>query len=204
MCILIYIFWPLISHSKCRKKKFSDFTQKRIITKPSFYATGQFVAVEALTHEDESGEYAVPQQEITGTLVSPVLEYSEWSCLRLVYQIISSGSLEVLQRTEGKSFDKPLWSGQTPSDSWVISSMDLRNNTEPYKVLFIIIYLVASIIHNSSFQNKGYTIYNDLVFMTSVCLLSSWFFVNFISFINAIPKKPVEIWLYRCKTTDFI
>lgn len=111
--------------------------------------------MEALTNEDEGiGEDAV--QEITGTLVSPVLEYSEWSCLRLVYQIIGSGSLEVLQRTEGKSFDKPLWSGQTPSDSWVISSMDLQKNTEPYKVLFIIIYLVASIIYNSLFRNKGY------------------------------------------------
>lgn len=113
--------------------------------------------MEALANEDEGiGEDAVPQQEIIGTLVSPVLEYSEWSCLRLVYQIIGSGSLEVLQRTEGKSYDKPLWSGQTPSDSWVISSMDLQKNTEPYKVLFIIIYLVASIIYNSLFRNKGY------------------------------------------------
>lgn len=138
--------------------------------------------MEALTDEDESGEYAVPQQEITGTLVSPVLEYSEWSCLRLVYQIISSGSLEVLQRTEGKSFDKPLWSGQTPSDSWVISSMDLRNNTEPYKVLFIIIYLVASFFHNSSFQNKGYTVYNDLVFMTKCYFFYKCLFVIILVF----------------------
>lgn len=112
--------------------------------------------MEALTNDDEeSGKDAVPQQEIIGTMVSPVLEYSEWSCLRLVYQIINSGSLEVLHRTEGKSFDKPLWSGQTPSDSWVISSMDLQNNSEPYKVLFIIIYLGAYIIYNSLFWNKG-------------------------------------------------
>lgn len=81
-----------------------------------------------------SGEGATPQQEVRGVLISPVLEYSEWSCLRLVYQNVGSGSLEVLKRTEGKSFDEPLWSGQTPSDSWVISSMDLQSNTEPYKV----------------------------------------------------------------------
>uniref|UniRef100_H3DMT5 MAM domain containing 2 n=1 Tax=Tetraodon nigroviridis TaxID=99883 RepID=H3DMT5_TETNG len=84
---------------------------------------------------DTTGYKAGRKQEITGTLVSPVLEYSEWSCLRLVYQIMGSGSLKVLQRTEGKSFDKPLWSGQTPSDSWVITSMDLKNNTESYKII---------------------------------------------------------------------
>lgn len=158
--------------------------------------------MEALTNEDEGiGEDAVPQQEITGTLVSPVLEYSEWSCLRLVYQIIGSGSLEVLQRTEGKSFDKPLWSGQTPSDSWVISSMDLQKNTEPYKVLFIIIYLVASIIYNSLFRNKGYIQWFGFY---DKWLVINLFIVNFMSFKDAIPKKPVEIWLYRFKTTDFI
>lgn len=97
--------------------------------------------MEALTDEDEeSSEDAGPQPKVPGALVSPVLEAGEWSCLRLVYQIIGSGSLEVLQRTEGKSLDTPLWSGQTPSDSWVISSMDLRNNTEPYQVLSMIIF----------------------------------------------------------------
>ncbi|TWW66766.1 MAM domain-containing protein 2 [Takifugu flavidus] len=97
---------------------------------------GRFVAVGALTDDyEESGEDAAPQHELTGVLLSPVLEYSEWSCLRLVYQIVGSGSLEVLQRTEGKSFDKPLWSSQTTSESWVVSSMDLQNNTEPYKIV---------------------------------------------------------------------
>ncbi|KAF3848793.1 hypothetical protein F7725_015290 [Dissostichus mawsoni] len=71
----------------------------------------------------------------SGVLLSPALEQGEWSCLRLVYQISGSGSLEVLQRTEGKSFDRPLWSSQAPSDSWVISSMDLQNTTEPYTVV---------------------------------------------------------------------
>lgn len=84
--------------------------------------------------DDETGADAGLQREITGILLSPALEQGEWSCLRLVYQITGSGSLEVLLRTDGKSFDKPLWSSQAPSDSWVISSMDLQNNTEPYKV----------------------------------------------------------------------
>lgn len=98
----------------------------------------------ALTDDYEgSGEDTAPQHELTGVLLSPVLEYSEWSCLRLVYQIVGSGSLEVLQRTEGKSFDKPLWSSQTTSESWVVSSMDLQDNTEPYKVLFVILFYVT-------------------------------------------------------------
>ena len=84
--------------------------------------------------DDEIGADSVMQRETTGVLLSPALEQDEWSCLRLVYQITGSGSLEVLQRTEGKSFDRPLWSSQEPSDSWVISSMDLQNNTEPYRV----------------------------------------------------------------------
>lgn len=75
-----------------------------------------------------------PRTEIAGALLSPVVEQAEWSCLRLVYQISGKGSLEVLQRTEGKSFDKPLWSSQASSDSWVISSMDLQNGTEPFRV----------------------------------------------------------------------
>uniref|UniRef100_A0A673AEX8 MAM domain containing 2 n=1 Tax=Sphaeramia orbicularis TaxID=375764 RepID=A0A673AEX8_9TELE len=70
-----------------------------------------------------------------GVLLSPVLEQGEWSCLRLVYQISGSGTLEVLQRTQGKSLDQPLWSSQSPSDSWVISSVDLQNTSTPYQVV---------------------------------------------------------------------
>lgn len=95
--------------------------------------SGRFIAVDGGV-VDEVGEGDRPQRETTGVLLSPALDQDEWSCLRLVYQIIGSGSLEVLQRTEGRSFDRPLWSSQEPSDSWVISSMDLQNNTEPYRV----------------------------------------------------------------------
>lgn len=84
--------------------------------------------------ETEIDADTVTQKKTTGVLLSPILDQDEWSCLRIVHQITGSGSLEVLQRTPGKSFDKPLWSSQVPSDSWVISSMDLQNNTEPYRV----------------------------------------------------------------------
>lgn len=84
--------------------------------------------------EGETRPDARPQRENRGILVSPVLDQEDWSCLRLVYQITGSGSLEVRQRREGKSFDRPLWSSQSPSDSWIIASMDLQNTTEPYRV----------------------------------------------------------------------
>uniref|UniRef100_A0A7N8YN43 MAM domain-containing protein 2-like n=1 Tax=Mastacembelus armatus TaxID=205130 RepID=A0A7N8YN43_9TELE len=83
----------------------------------------------------EKGAGTGPQKTITGVLLSPTLYQDEWSCLRLVYQIMESGSLEVLQRMDGKSFDRPLWSSKTPSDSWIITSMDLQNTTEPYRVV---------------------------------------------------------------------
>ncbi|XP_044030229.1 MAM domain-containing protein 2-like [Siniperca chuatsi] len=113
------------------------YTSDSDFTSWTLHKDGRFVAVETAMNDDQDDKIADarPQREITGVLLSPALEQGEWSCLRLVYQIIGSGSLEVLQRTEGKSFDRPLWSSQAPSDSWVISSMDLQNNTEPYRVV---------------------------------------------------------------------
>lgn len=118
----------------------SNNVQLLLLNPTYLFVSGRFVAVDAVMNDDQDDEVGAdtgPQREITGLLLSPALEYGEWSCLRLVYQIIGSGSLEVLQRTEGKSFDRPLWSSQAPSDSWVISSMDLQNNTEPYKVKYL-------------------------------------------------------------------
>ncbi|XP_034565034.1 MAM domain-containing protein 2-like isoform X1 [Notolabrus celidotus] len=115
------------------------YTSDADFTSWILHKDGRFVAVDAATSDlqaDGSGaDAAGPQKETTGILLSPALEQDEWSCLRLVYQITGSGGLAVLQRTEGKSFDKPLWSSQETSDSWVISSMDLQNNTEPYRVV---------------------------------------------------------------------
>ncbi|XP_034458883.1 MAM domain-containing protein 2-like isoform X2 [Hippoglossus hippoglossus] len=107
-----------------------EYTSDADFASWNLHKDGHFVAVDTV---DGAGEK--PQGGTTGVLLSPALEQSEWSCLRLVYQITGSGSLEVLQRSEGRSFDRPLWSSQAPSDSWVISSMDLQNNTEPYRVV---------------------------------------------------------------------
>ncbi|KAK1883663.1 MAM domain containing protein 2 [Dissostichus eleginoides] len=114
------------------------YTSDPDFTSWTLHKDGRFVSVEAAVsddQEDQIGAAGGPQRETSGVLLSPALEQGEWSCLRLVYQISGSGSLEVLQRTEGKSFDRPLWSSQAPSDSWVISSMDLQNTTEPYTVV---------------------------------------------------------------------
>ncbi|XP_033981812.1 MAM domain-containing protein 2-like [Trematomus bernacchii] len=114
------------------------YTSDPDFTSWTLHKDGRFVSVEAAVsddQEDQIGADGGPQRETSGVLLSPALEQGEWSCLRLVYQISGSGSLEVLQRTEGKSFDRPLWSNQSPSDSWVISSMDLQNTTEPYTVV---------------------------------------------------------------------
>ncbi|XP_033951588.1 MAM domain-containing protein 2-like [Pseudochaenichthys georgianus] len=114
------------------------YTSDPDFTSWTLHKDGRFVSVEAAVsddQEDQIGADGGPQRETSGVLLSPALEQGEWSCLRLVYQISGSGSLEVLQSTEGKSFDRPLWSSQAPSDSWVISSMDLQNTTEPYTVV---------------------------------------------------------------------
>ncbi|XP_029940563.1 MAM domain-containing protein 2 [Salarias fasciatus] len=104
---------------------------------------GRFVAVdaddftEAPLQDPPVEPTAAPRAggEKLGVLLSPALDQSEWSCLRLVYQISGSGSLEVLQRSGGRSFDRPLWSSRTPSDSWVISSMDLDSDAEPTRIV---------------------------------------------------------------------
>ncbi|XP_020491729.2 MAM domain-containing protein 2 isoform X2 [Labrus bergylta] len=114
------------------------YTSDADFTSWTLHKDGRFVAVDAApadVQDDETAAETGPQKETIGVLLSPALEQGEWSCLRLVYQITGSGSLTVLQRTEGKSFDRPLWSSQESSDSWVISSMDLQNNTEPYTVV---------------------------------------------------------------------
>ncbi|CAM9330591.1 unnamed protein product, partial [Lampetra planeri] len=108
------------------------YTSDTDFTSWMLHNDGHFIAVDADVNSDQSDG---PQREAPGILLSPPLEQGEWSCLRLVYQITGSGSLEVLQRTEGKSFDRPLWGSQVPSDSWVISSMDLQNSSEPYRIV---------------------------------------------------------------------
>ncbi|XP_018615486.2 MAM domain-containing protein 2a isoform X2 [Scleropages formosus] len=68
-------------------------------------------------------------------LLSPELDLVDWSCLRLVYQITGTGSLQVHLRPEDESFDYTLWTASKPSDSWLIGSVDLRNASNSYKIL---------------------------------------------------------------------
>lgn len=115
------------------------YTSDPDFTTWTLHKDGRFVAVDLAAddpdQEDETSADPGPKAEPRGVLLSPLLEQGEWSCLRLVYQISESGSLEVLQRTEGRSLDQPLWSSQSPSDSWVISSVDLQNTSQPYRVV---------------------------------------------------------------------
>ncbi|CAN9504788.1 unnamed protein product [Ophioblennius macclurei] len=100
---------------------------------------GRFVAVDADVPTENPLESPTAASrangEKLGVLLSPALEHSDWSCLRLVYQITGSGSLEVLQRSSGRSFDRPLWNSRTASDSWVISSMDLQTDAETSRIV---------------------------------------------------------------------
>ncbi|KAI1904928.1 hypothetical protein AGOR_G00010730 [Albula goreensis] len=68
-------------------------------------------------------------------LVSPELEMFEWSCVRFVYQITGSGSLQLLLRPEGDTFDQTLWTADMPSDSWLVASIDLWNTSASYKMV---------------------------------------------------------------------
>lgn len=109
----------------------------RFLNPTYLFLSDRIVALDAVGKDDQDdgiGADTGPQEEITGILLSPTLDNGEPSCFVLVHQIIRSGHLEVLERIEGKSLDRPLWSSQEPSDGWVISSIDLQNNTKPYKV----------------------------------------------------------------------
>uniref|UniRef100_A0A8C5Q185 MAM domain containing 2 n=1 Tax=Leptobrachium leishanense TaxID=445787 RepID=A0A8C5Q185_9ANUR len=92
---------------------------------------GHYVSVD--TSHGTSGQRAV--------LVSPDLQPDEWSCLKLVYQITGSESssspskLNVFVQPDGDSFDYLLWTAEEQSDSWLISSIDLRNTSRRYKII---------------------------------------------------------------------
>ncbi|CAH2294097.1 MAM domain-containing 2 isoform X2 [Pelobates cultripes] len=92
---------------------------------------GHYISVDTLY--GTSGQKAV--------LVSPDLQPDEWSCLKLVYQIAGSESsvnpskLNVFIQPDGESFDYLLWTAEEQSDSWLISSIDLRNTSRKYKII---------------------------------------------------------------------
>ncbi|XP_036451600.1 MAM domain-containing protein 2 [Colossoma macropomum] len=93
----------------------------------TFSSTGHFIMVDESPQDEQKKEKAV--------LVGPEVAQQDWSCLRLVYQLTGSASLQLLRRSEGESFDHMLWSAHSPSESWLIASIDLQNSTEPYKIV---------------------------------------------------------------------
>ncbi|KAM9820217.1 MAM domain-containing protein 2-like [Neosynchiropus ocellatus] len=128
---------PLLPGSCDFESNTCDYTSDADFARWTLHKDGRFVTLDtdATDSKREKAADAEAARGSTGILLGPVLEQEEWSCLRLVYQISVSGSLAVLQRTEGESLDRPLWSSQSPSDSWVISSMDLQNITAAYRIV---------------------------------------------------------------------
>ncbi|XP_036385913.1 MAM domain-containing protein 2-like [Megalops cyprinoides] len=91
------------------------------------------------TESQDGGFIAVGPLRVEGreraVLVSPDLELQDWSCVRLRYRITGSGSLKLQLRPEGESFDHTLWAADTPSDGWLLASIDLWNTSDPCKVV---------------------------------------------------------------------
>ncbi|XP_016383327.1 MAM domain-containing protein 2-like [Sinocyclocheilus rhinocerous] len=90
---------------------------------------------------NQEGRFIIAESSSFGekekyVLVSPELELRDWSCVRLVYQISGSGSLQLHLRPEGENFDYTLWTADKPSDSWLIASVDIRNMSGAYQLLF--------------------------------------------------------------------
>lgn len=87
--------------------------------------SGHFITVEEERVQGDQGK---------AVLLGPDVDQQDWSCFRMVYQVTAGASLQVQKRTDGESFDQVLWTTQTPSDSWLIASIDLQNSTETFKV----------------------------------------------------------------------
>ncbi|XP_062383906.1 MAM domain-containing protein 2-like [Sardina pilchardus] len=95
--------------------------------------TGGYVYLEAAGSTGSTG--STGSMGMSGVLLSEELEDpEEWRCLRLQYRVSSSGSLQVALRSEAESFDRPLWTSQ-PTHSWASISIDIRNSTQPYRVV---------------------------------------------------------------------
>ncbi|TUN30352.1 MAM domain-containing protein 2 [Bagarius yarrelli] len=97
-----------------------DYTTDPNFLTWNFNANEHFITLDVNSQGD--GDMAV--------LLGPDVELQDWSCLRLIYQITSAGSLQVLSRSEGVSFVQVLWSASSPSDSWIIASIDLQCDFE--------------------------------------------------------------------------
>lgn len=98
--------------------------------------SGHFITVDERVQEDQG----------KAVLLGPDVDQQDWSCFRMVYQVTGSASLQVQKRTDGESFDQVLWTTQSPSDSWLIASIDLQNSSETYKVRTIYTQITRNIL----------------------------------------------------------
>ncbi|KAM8961229.1 MAM domain-containing protein 2 [Pelodytes ibericus] len=132
---------------------------------------GHYISVD--TSYGTSGQKAI--------LISPDLQPDEWCCLRLVYQIAGSESnpskLNVYIQPDGESFDYLLWTSEERSDSWLISSIDLRNTSRSYKIIIEGILGEDDISSVAIFElkmNVGYCIECDFEENNLCGYMNSW------------------------------
>ncbi|XP_053502135.1 MAM domain-containing protein 2 isoform X1 [Ictalurus furcatus] len=131
--MILYIFLSILTMARGKtlpgscsfQETTCDYTADAAFLSWNLNPNEHFITVDANSQGD--GDKAV--------LLGPDVELQDWSCLRIIYQITGAGSLQVLARSDGESFDHTLWSASGPSDSWLISTIDLQNSTEPYKIV---------------------------------------------------------------------
>ncbi|XP_059395192.1 MAM domain-containing protein 2 [Carassius carassius] len=102
-----------------------DYTSDLVFLSWTLDPSGHFITVEEQVQEDQG----------KAVLLGPDVDQQDWSCFRMVYQVTGSASLQVQKRTDGESFDQVLWTSQSPSDSWLIASIDLQNSTQTFKIV---------------------------------------------------------------------
>ncbi|XP_060752043.1 MAM domain-containing protein 2 [Tachysurus vachellii] len=129
----LYVFFSILAMTRGKilpgscsfQETMCDYTADPAFLSWNLNPKDHFITLDANSQGD--GNKAV--------LLGPDVELQDWSCLRLIYQITGTGSLQVLTRSEGENFDHMLWSSSRSSDNWIITTIDLQNSTEPYKIV---------------------------------------------------------------------
>ncbi|GAA6068394.1 MAM domain-containing protein 2, partial [Tachysurus ichikawai] len=130
---VLYVFFSILAMTRGKilpgscsfQETMCDYTADPAFLSWNLNPKDHFITLDANSQGD--GNKAV--------LLGPDVELQDWSCLRLIYQIAGTGSLQVLTRSEGENFDHMLWSSSRSSDNWIITTIDLQNSTEPYKIV---------------------------------------------------------------------
>lgn len=115
-----------LSSGSCSfRESMCDYTSDTSFLSWTLDPSGHFITVEERVQEDQG----------KAVLLGPDVDQQDWSCFRMVYQVTAGASLQVQKRTDRESFDQVLWTTQSPSDSWLIASIDLQNSTETFKIV---------------------------------------------------------------------